>query len=153
MDTRPTEEEVRLYRERWTLGVREYRYRTGAGLKEAKYVLDAAAAGREETQGPTELDKAHARIAELEAERDAALSFAHTIMESWPCEDGVDGFDLQDAAVAAGLLVPARETIPCCDTCICEYYYETGEKADCYRWSQTMLDYHARAALRESSDE
>jgi hypothetical protein len=56
--------------------------------------------------------------------------FARRIMEDWPENGDIDGWQLQDIAVECGLLIPTTVTEPCCDDCQCS---DTGFPTTCYR--------------------
>ena len=57
--------------------------------------------------------------------------FAERIMQHWP-EGDVDGGDLQDLAIACGLLTPVTATEPCGEGCWCAEYH--GDfPVTCYR--------------------
>lgn len=63
--------------------------------------------------------------------------FADAIMTSWP-EGGMDGGDLQKAAIDCGLLAPTepKPTEPCGDDCACAEHFGDDEWKDgieCYR--------------------
>lgn len=58
--------------------------------------------------------------------------FAAAMMRTWP-DAGVDGFDLQDAAETAGLLLAVDMTVPCGAGCTCRDYYDDGQQARCYQ--------------------
>ena len=60
-------------------------------------------------------------------ERDALRKFAQAVMQSWPHGD-VDGGELQDAAVSAGLLAGWYVIESCGEGCGCEDFPTT-----CYR--------------------
>ena len=82
----------------------------------------------------------HARIAELERERDALRSFAQDIMEAWP-ESGVDGGELQESAAEFGLLAEERRTASCGDGCQCATMVGEKEFAlgiNCYRRTKLL---------------
>ena len=66
-------------------------------------------------------------IDRLTAERDALRKFAKAVMQSWPHGD-VDGGELQDAAVSAGLLAGWYVIESCGEGCQCEDF-----PATCYR--------------------
>ena len=73
---------------------------------------------------------------QLRAENERLRAFAVEIMDHWPDGD-VDGGELQDIAVAHGLLVANNPQEPCGDNCRCVEYYapdewETGDVV-CYR--------------------
>ena len=66
----------------------------------------------------------------LIADRDALRKFAQAVMQSWPDGD-VDGGELQDAALSAGLLVGVEVSESCGDECQC---VDAGEwPTTCYR--------------------
>jgi len=68
------------------------------------------------------------RMDAMQAEIDQLRGFALRLMESWPCGD-LDGGELQDAAVAFGLLelrTPAP-TEPCGENCGCAEYASAEE--------------------------
>lgn len=59
-------------------------------------------------------------IDRLKAERDALRAFAQDCMAEWPDEwSGLDGEQLQEAAVQHGLLKPTEATEPCGEGCWC----------------------------------
>ena len=66
-------------------------------------------------------------VLNLIAERDALRKFAQAVMQSWP-EGDVDGGELQDAAVAAGLLIGTEVSESCGEGCQCDDF-----PATCYR--------------------
>ena len=59
-------------------------------------------------------------------------SFVDSVMAAWP-EGDLDGGDLQEAAIAHGLLTPKECTGPCCVACFCAEYHGDGEAWICYR--------------------
>ena len=63
----------------------------------------------------------------LIADRDALRKFAQVAMQSWP-EGDVDGGELQDAALSAGLLAGWHVIESCGEGCQCEDFPTT-----CYR--------------------
>ena len=65
--------------------------------------------------------------AQVTDERDALRAFAKAVMQSWPHGD-VDGGELQDAAVSAGLLAGWYVIESCGEGCGCEDFPTT-----CYR--------------------
>lgn len=73
---------------------------------------------------------------------DSLLAFARDILAFWP-EGGLDGDELQEAAVKHGLLVPETRYAPCGEegTCSCADYATPEEFAagvTCYRRSGWM---------------
>ena len=74
-------------------------------------------------------------LADVAAERDLLRRFAQRVMEAWPLGD-LDGGELQEAAVACGLLAMKTATEPCGESCACADYYssdEWGDGIECYR--------------------
>ena len=65
--------------------------------------------------------------AQVTDELAALRKFAQAVMQSWPDGD-VDGGELQDAAVSAGLLAGWHVIKSCGEGCQCEYF-----PAICYR--------------------
>ena len=63
-------------------------------------------------------------------------AFARRVMQPWP-EGGLDGDELQEAAVEAGILLPEERTAPCGESCGCaEFHGGIEGMADgvtCYR--------------------
>ena len=71
---------------------------------------------------------------------DALLAFAREIMSAWP-EGGIEGGDLQDAAVEHGLLVPETRYAPCSEECPCAWSATEEEFAGgvvCYRRAEWL---------------
>ncbi len=66
------------------------------------------------------LDAADAALASA-AQRDLLRDFARAVMQAWP-EGGIDGGELQDIALAHGLL---RQAVPPADWDGCHYYERT----------------------------
>lgn len=82
-----------------------------------------------------ELEQMRALAEQHGRERDAMRHFAQRVMETWP-DDGVDGCELQDAAVAYGLLAPVTATAPCGAHCWCAEFHDEDSMAEgvtCYR--------------------
>ncbi len=85
---------------------------------------------------PSEYGYTAGAFVELRAEVARLRSFAAGVMESWPHGD-VDGGELQDLAIAHGLLVPQTRHAPCAVGCNCEMYGQSSEDwaagVTCYR--------------------
>lgn len=99
--------------------------------QEAHEAESAAAAWRE-----------RAKRAETEVEQ--LRGFARRVMEVWPHGD-LDGGELQEVAVAAGLLRPEERCTPCGENCGCAEFYAADEISDgftCYRRVPWLLDQH-----------
>lgn len=67
---------------------------------------------------------------------DALRTFAKRVLEPWP-DSAVDGFELQDAAIVAGLLrmKDPKPVEPCGESCRCSDYYgydEFEQGVECY---------------------
>lgn len=64
--------------------------------------------------------------------------------------EGLDGDELQEWGVAAGVFVESRLVVPCGDgeRCICAEYWDRGETATCYR---IPLAVHERARALEAA--
>lgn len=83
----------------------------------------------------SELAQMQALAAENGRERDALRGFAQRVMDGWP-EYGVDGDELQDAAVAYRLLARVTATAPCGTHCWCAEFHGEDDMAEgvtCYR--------------------
>jgi len=75
------------------------------------------------------------KVESLLLERDALRAFSKAVMRSWPHDD-LDGGDLQDAAIAHGLLIGILVSKSCSEQCRCAEYYAPDELAGgviCYR--------------------
>lgn len=84
-------------------------------------------------------------MASLEAEDTSELerlrAFARRVLQVWP-EGDLDGGELQQAAVEAGLLVPEQRCAPCGEHCQCvEYHGHDGmvEEFTCYRLAPSLI--------------
>lgn len=63
-------------------------------------------------------------------------------LSDWPEGGDIDGFELQDAAVKHGYLIPETRTEPCGEGCNCSTYYSDDEWRDgvtCYRISAQLM--------------
>jgi hypothetical protein len=94
-----------------------------------------------QTQEPVAFKPEDARLRE----------FAQLIMEGWPEDAGVDGFEIQDAAEKFGLieLKSPAPTEPCGEGCTCDQYYEPkdwGRGVQCYRKTKLLT---GDAAMKE----
>ncbi len=68
-------------------------------------------------------------------ELEALRRFAERMLDNWPI-GGVDGGELQEAAIECGLLVAHHVHAPCAEDCRCTEYYSADDWADgvtCYR--------------------
>lgn len=68
-------------------------------------------------------------IERLRAENETLRAFARDIMAAWPM-GGIDGGELQDMAVAHGLLLPETRTAYCGDECVCAEFHSPDDMAD-----------------------
>lgn len=71
---------------------------------------------------------------------DALRGFAQDIMESWP-ESGIDGDELERAAIKYELVKMRPCTTPCKPGCCCTDYYDEEEFAagiPCYRYTKLL---------------
>ena len=80
--------------------------------------------------------------AAMQAELVQLRDFAADVMSAWP-EGGIDGGELQEIALAYGLLTPEIAHQPCGESCRCVEYvteaqFEVG--MPCYRKSKVLLD-------------
>lgn len=83
---------------------------------------------------------------------EALRKFAKRVMECWPDGD-VDGGELQDAAITAGLLQENNRTTTCGEYCRCADYYTEAERAEgfiCYTKTPLLT---GAAALDEGKKE
>lgn len=67
-------------------------------------------------------------------------AFARRVLQAWP-EGDLDGGELQEAAVAAQLLVPHTVTTPCGENCGCADFHGSADMAEgvnCYRRAPTL---------------
>jgi hypothetical protein len=82
------------------------------------------------------------QVADLTAERDALSAFAAELLDGWPTDLGVDGFEMQDIAIKHGLLVSGDPVFaPCGESCQCAEYHGTDGMAEgvlCYRRSELL---------------
>jgi len=79
-------------------------------------------------------------VRKLVAERDALRAFAQDMMSRWP-ECGIDGDELERAAIKHELVRMRQCTTPCRPECSCTDYYEQDEFAagiDCYRRTKLL---------------
>jgi hypothetical protein len=93
------------------------------------------------------LRKSFKRVSALTAAlkpEDARLrEFAQRIVEGWPEDADVDGFEIQDAAEKFGLieLKSPAPTEPCGEGCMCDQYYapkDWGRGVQCYRKTKLL---------------
>ena len=73
-------------------------------------------------------------------EIEALRAFAQRVMKAWPVGD-VDGDELQEAAIASGLLRPETRHEPCGENCFCAEYAVPMQFKDgvtCYRRSELL---------------
>ena len=78
----------------------------------------------------------------LIGEIDRLRQFAREMMAAWPHGD-VDGADLQDAAVRAGILTEAVLHEPCGEWCECNCNVESSawvQGVTCYRKTPWLLE-------------
>jgi hypothetical protein len=68
-------------------------------------------------------------------ERDALRAFAQHMLDGWPDFTGLDGGEIQDAAIKHGLLVGETRTTTCAEDCACAEYHGTDSPGEftCYR--------------------
>jgi hypothetical protein len=92
-------------------------------------------------------------VIELESENAKLRAFAQEIMESWPAGD-LGGWEIQDAAVKHGLLVPVPRHTPCAESCYCAEYANQNDWGDgvvCYR-ETSLLSGDSERAYKEQAE-
>lgn len=71
-------------------------------------------------------------------------AFARGVMKDWPDYNGIDGWDLQDLAVANGLLVATYPSEPCTEDCNCTEGWFSNDFASgkvlCYRPTDLLAE-------------
>jgi hypothetical protein len=77
-------------------------------------------------------------VCELRDSNERLRAFAKEVLAGWPHDDGVDMGDLQDIAVAHGLLVKETRTEPCGETCLCREC-DADFPVDCFRKTKLLL--------------
>lgn len=101
--------------------------------------LELAAIGASAPDGAwDDIPPSDATIFSLWADVRRLREFAQAVLAEWPHDAGLDGFELQDLAVAHGLLAPASPapTSPCGESCTCVEYHDPENWASgviCFR--------------------
>lgn len=102
----------------------------------------------------TEIDELRQENARLRADILPLQIFTDSLTGEFPEHGELDGFDLQNIAESAGLLVPETRTVPCSEGCNCTDYAKEGETIECYRVQDVLkrariaaAQHAARAAL------
>jgi hypothetical protein len=83
-------------------------------------------------------------LATFKTRLEKAEAFIREIFElsDWPEGGDIDGFELQDAAVKHGFLIPETRMEPCGEGCNCNTYYSSDEwegGVTCYRISAELM--------------
>lgn len=85
-----------------------------------------------------------AEIARLREDLLALQMFTDSVIGEFPDHGDIDGFDLQDIAVACGLLKEETITAPCGEHCSCFFDADVVGQCQCYRVQPVM--HRARSA-------
>lgn len=73
-------------------------------------------------------------------------AFAQALLEDWPHDMGIDGFELQDLAIKHGLLAPKvpAPTAPCGENCNCVEYHgsdatDWADGVECFQRTELLV--------------
>jgi len=99
-----------------------------------------------EMQRMLELERTVAKVREAHVARLEDFAARLFDLVDWPGGGDLDGFEFQDAAAGAGVLLPEERTTPCGENCNCAEYAGDGEVVTCFRKPPWLIDALARRA-------